>query len=430
MKRIKVNLISLGCSKNLVDSEKLLAQLPREHFDILHDSNQASEVVIINTCGFIQDAKQESIDTILSCIQARKNGKIRQLIVMGCLSQRYRDELQSEIPEVDAWFGVSDHAALLSYLKQKPLNDQTKRYLTTPGHYAYLKIAEGCNRTCSFCAIPMIRGSFKSVEPDLLLKEAGLLAAQGVRELLLIAQDLSYYGYDLSGKTMLPGLLDSLSDISGIEWIRLHYAYPSKFPLEILSQMQENPKICRYLDMPLQHISDSLLKRMRRGHSEKQLRNLISTIRSKVPGIALRTTMLVGFPGETDADFSRLMDFVGEARFERLGVFTYSPEEGTAAWDYSDNVPEEIKKFRAESLMELQQRISLENNQSKIGEKMRVLIDRSEGDYGSGRTEFDSPEVDNEVMVKSTESISAGNFIEVRITGASDFELYAEACRG
>lgn len=419
-----LNVITLGCSKNLVDSERILGQLPAGKYTLSHDASGPADIVIINTCGFIKDAKEESIDTILEYVEAKKQGLVEEVLVTGCLSERYKEALEKEIPEVDAWFGAREPDDLFEYLSQPYSCHSGKRFLTTPSHYAYLKIAEGCDRTCSFCAIPMIRGSFRSRTIGSLVEEAQTLAAKGVKELLLVAQDLSYYGYDLQRKPLLAPLLRELSRVEGIEWIRLHYAYPQKFPEEVIPLMASDPKICRYLDIPLQHINDKILKDMRRGHDKLSTLQLLEKFRKQIPGVALRTTLMVGFPGETREEFQELLDFVKLARFERLGVFTYSPEEGTTGYSLGDPVPEKEKQRRADLLMEVQAEISGALNEEKIGKTFRVLIDRAEGDYFIGRTEFDSPEVDNEVLVEKSEEIIIGNFVNVKIHSATDFELF------
>jgi ribosomal protein S12 methylthiotransferase len=427
VKKKTLNLITLGCSKNLVDSERILGQLPAGKFKISHDADGPSDIVIINTCGFIKDAKEESIETILQYVEAKKLGLVQEVIVTGCLSQRYKEELQKEIPEADAWFGAREPDELFEYLSQKYSRESGKRYLTTPGHYAYLKIAEGCDRTCSFCAIPMIRGAFRSRSIESLVVEANELAAKGVKELLLVAQDLSYYGYDLKRKFMLAQLLEELAKVEGIEWIRMHYAYPKNFPEDVIPIMANNPKICRYLDIPVQHINDRILKAMRRGHDKQGTLQLLEKFRRQIPGVALRTTLMVGFPGETREEFEELLWFVKLARFERLGVFTYSPEEGTTAFALADNISEKEKQRRATELMELQAEISGSLNEEKIGKTFKVLIDREEGDYYMGRTEYDSPEVDNEVLVEKSAAITIGEFVNVEITSATDFELFGVA---
>jgi len=423
--KVSINFITLGCSKNVVDSEKIMGQLSPERFKISHDSDMPADVVVINTCGFIQDAKEESIDTILGAVDAARNGLAGEVVVTGCLSQRYRDELSREIPEVAAWFGARDPEDLLAWLHQHFDADLAERVVTTPSHYAYLKIAEGCDRTCSFCAIPAIRGKHRSVPADRLLREAVALAQKGVKELILVAQDLSYYGLDLNGRSGLAGLLRELCKVNGIEWIRLHYAYPNKFPLEVLDLMRESPQICNYLDIPLQHINEALLQSMRRGHGKSEVLALLKTMREKVPGMAIRTTLMLGYPGETPEAFQELLDFVEEMQFDRLGVFTYSPEEDTRAYALGDPIPEAEKQRRADVLMEKQMDISQALNNRKIGREMPVIIDREEEDYYIGRTEYDSPEVDNEVLIKKTRSLRTGQFVQVAITGAAPFELYA-----
>lgn len=425
-KKKHINIITLGCSKNLVDSEKIMGQLQYGPFHITHDADGPADVVVINTCGFIHDAKEESIDTILQYTNAKKKGLIGEVIVTGCLSQRYKDLLTDEIPEADAWFGVDNQEDLFSYLKQKYSDNINDRFLTTPSHYAYLKIAEGCDRTCSFCAIPMIRGKFKSKEITELVEEAEQLASKGVKELLLIAQDLTYYGYDMQKRSLLPRLLNALTPIEGIEWIRLHYAYPNNFSHEVIELMASEPKICRYLDIPLQHINDGILKSMRRNTSKHAIIKLLNEIREKIPDVALRTTLLVGYPGETHKEFQELLRFVEETRFERLGVFTYSAEEGTRAYSLKDTVSQKEKQRRAEAVMELQQGISLELNQEKVGKVFRVLIDREESEHFVARTEYDSPEVDNEVLISKSSQLKPGEFYDVKITSASEFEMYGD----
>ncbi|MFO7978748.1 MAG: 30S ribosomal protein S12 methylthiotransferase RimO [Bacteroidales bacterium] len=421
-----VNIITLGCSKNLVDSEKIMGQLPADRFHLSHDASGPADIVIINTCGFIHDAKEESINTILEYVEAKKQGLVQEVLVTGCLSQRYKEELPAEIPEADAWFGVQEPFELFEYLKQKYDTDNTERLVSTPSHYAYLKISEGCNRTCSFCAIPLIRGAYASRTIDSLVAETRQLAAKGVKELLLVAQDLSYYGYDLEGKSLLAPLLEALSAIEGIQWIRLHYAYPQNFPKDVIPLMASNHKICRYLDIPLQHINDKVLKAMRRGHNKKNTLELLEQFRQQIPGVALRTTLMVGFPGETHKEFEELLEFVRQARFERLGVFAYSPEEGTTAFQLGDPVSEKVKQQRVDILMSLQADISATLNEQKIGKTFRVLIDRREGNFLVARSEFDSPEVDNEVLVEPAAGIEPGMFADVVITSATDFELFAQ----
>ncbi len=421
-----MNVVTMGCSKNLVDSEVLLSHLDRAGFEVSHDSDKPGfEAVFINTCGFIHDAKQESVDMILDYAEAKKRGAIGKLYVMGCLSERYAQELAQEIPEADRFFGKFALEAILEEMGivYRPAFNY-KRKITTPGHYAYLKVSEGCNRSCAFCAIPMMTGRYQSKSIEDLRREAEDLAAKGVRELLLIAQDLSYYGFDLYGESRLKELMEILSEIKGIEWIRLHYLYPAKFPYEILPVMRENPRVCRYLDIPLQHISGSVLKRMRRGVSSEQIRALIRKIRQEVPEAVIRTTILVGFPGESEADFEELKKFVRETRFDRLGVFPYSHEEGTYAGNtYPDDVPEEVKQVRADEIMEIQRSVSAGLAKQKTGKTFRVVIDRREGDAFIGRTEYDSPEVDGEVIVTSGSPLQTGEFYSVKITGALDYDL-------
>ena len=423
-KKTLIQVITLGCSKNVVDSEKMLGQLPHDRFHIVKEGEGNANVVIINTCGFIKDAKEESIDTILEILEKKKNGLVDEVLVTGCLSERYRDELRKEIPEADGWFGVNQPGDLFAYLEEKYHDESPLRLLTTPGHYAYLKISEGCDRTCSFCAIPMIRGAYRSQAVDQLVDEAQLLAGKGVREIMLIAQDLSYYGYDLTGKPMLGELLQQLTRIQGIEWIRLHYAYPHNFPGDVIRLMASDQKICKYLDIPLQHINDDILRSMRRGHNRAGTLSFLEMIRKEVPGLALRTTLMVGYPGETETAFRELMDFVEEMRFERLGVFAYSPEEGTKAYDFGDPVTDKVKEERLEAIMDLQSGISLQINKNKIGQQFRVLVDREEDDFFVARTEYDSPDVDNEVLVTKDNRLSIGQFAQVEITEASEFDLY------
>lgn len=423
-----VNILTLGCSKNLVDSEVLLRQLQASGFKILHDSDKQADVVIVNTCGFIHDAKEESVNTILQYTQARKNGDLQKLIVMGCLSERYKEELIREIPEVDAFFGVNDVNAILQSLNSE-FKDALlgERVITTLPHYAYLKISEGCDRTCSFCAIPGIRGKNISRSVESLVNEASFLVDQGVKELMLIAQDLTYYGIDLYGKRMLPVLLEELVKINGLEWIRLHYAYPADFPVELLDVMARHEKICKYIDIPLQHVNSRILKSMRRNIDGEGTRKLVKTIREKVPGITIRSSFIVGYPGETAAEFAELRDFIAESAFERVGVFTYSHEENTPAWQLQDNVRPAIKARRAEEIMLLQQDISARHNNSFVGRKVKIMVDKQEGDYWIGRTEFDSPEVDNEVIVKNYPGkLVPGDFTEVLITSADMYDLIAD----
>jgi ribosomal protein S12 methylthiotransferase len=424
-----VHLLTLGCSKNLVDSEHLLAQLRARGYQVYHDSyDSTADIVIINTCGFILDAKEESVDTIISFIEEKRRGHIRQLFVMGCLSERYREELIREMPEVDGFFGVWDMQGILealgSRLDQRLLHE---RELSTPSHYAYLKISEGCNRTCAFCAIPGIRGGQRSVSVEDLVRETMGLVAKGVKELILIAQDLTNYGIDLYGKRALPDLLRALVRIDGLEWIRLHYAYPTGFPEEVIDLMASEEKICNYLDIPIQHVNTEVLAAMGRGHDRAKLERLLNKFREKIPDVAIRTTILTGFPGETEEAFKELLDFIGTFRFDRLGVFTYSHEEDTPAYRYlEDRIPDRVKAKRAGTLMDKQQSVSLQLNEQKVGRIFKVLIDRREGGYFIGRSQYDSPEVDNEVLVKYNPSMDTGRFYQVRITGAGEFDLYGE----
>ena len=426
----KINIITLGCSKNTVDSEHLAAQLTAMDYKVVFDSDRTdADVVVINTCGFIGDAKQESIDTILRAAQLKSEGKIEELFVVGCLSQRYADELRPELPEVDDFFGVNDWAGIVERLGAKYRKEnETKRELSTPSHYAYLKISEGCNWMCGYCAIPLIRGRHKSVPMEDLIAEAERLAENGVRELMVIAQDTTYYGVDIYGERKLAELLERLCRIEKIEWIRLHYAYPTDFPDEVIEVMAREKKICKYLDIPFQHISDNQLAAMKRRHTKEEAVNLIKKLRVAIPDIALRTTLLVGYPTESEADFAELVEFVRETKFDRLGVFAYSEEEGTySATRLSDDVPEQTKQERVDAIMRLQERISLENNAKRIGQKMRVIIDRKEGDFYIGRSEYDSPEVDQEIIVESFgKRLYRGRFYDVVVTDAEDYDLYAE----
>lgn len=431
-KRDKVNVITLGCSKNLVDSEVFMGQLRANNVDVVHQSDQQdSNIIVVNTCGFIDLAKEESVNTILQYSEEKKKGNIEKLYVTGCLSQRYKDDLEKEIPEVDAFFGTMDLPLLLNKFnidyKHELLGD---RVLTTEMHYAYLKISEGCNRTCTFCAIPLMRGKHVSKPIEQLVDECKKLAAKGVKEIMLIAQELTYYGLDIYKKRALNELLQKLSSVEGIEWIRLHYAYPHKFPLEIINEMKRNPKICNYLDMPLQHISNNVLAGMKRQITAEETTGLIKAIREKMPEIALRTTMLVGFPGETEEDFNELCEFVENMRFERLGVFAYSHEESTAAFDLKDDISPEIKQQRVDRLMEIQSSISYELNQDKIGKTFKVLFDRKEGGYFVGRTAYDSPEVDNEVLIPAKDNyVRIGDFANVKITDAEEYDLFGEVVK-
>jgi len=424
----RVNVVTLGCSKNIYDSEILMGQLKGNQFDVVHESAQlgSDDIIVINTCGFIDNAKQESIDTILQYSQLKDEGKVGKVIVTGCLSERYKPELEAEISNIDAYFGTNDLQNLLTSVGANYKHELIgERLLTTPSHYAYFKIAEGCNRPCSFCAIPLMRGKHLSQPIEKLVKDAQTLAKNGTKELILIAQDLTYYGLDLYGKRNLDELLRRLSDVNGIEWIRLQYAYPSGFPMEILDAMNERDNICKYLDMPLQHISDNMLKSMRRGITKQKTIDLVDSIRDKVPGIALRTTLITGYPGETENDFEEMQQWVEDTRFDRLGCFTYSHEEKTHAHSLIDDVPDEIKEERADMIMEIQQAISFEKNQEKVGKTYKVLIDKKDGDYFVGRTEYDSPEVDNEVLIDAKKDYAAvGAFVNVQIDTAEDFDLY------
>lgn len=425
----KVNIVTLGCSKNLVDSENILTQLRGNDIDATHEAeNDEANVVIVNTCGFIENAKQESIDTILQYADAKEQGLIDKLYVTGCLSQRYKDDLEKEITTVDAFFGTRDLPLLLKKFKADYKHELVgERLTTTPRHYAYMKIAEGCDRPCSFCAIPIMRGKHVSHPIEDLVKSAQTMAKNGTKELILIAQDLTYYGLDLYKKRNLSELMARLADVEGIEWIRLQYAYPAGFPLDILDAIKQYPNVCNYLDMPLQHGSSNVLKLMRRGINREKTEQLIDTIRQKVPEIALRTTLIAGHPGETEADFEEMYTFVEKSRFDRLGIFTYSHEDNTHSFTMEDDVPEEVKEDRAGQVMALQQEISAELNQKKVGKTMKVMIDRKEGGYFIGRTEFDSPEVDNEVLISAENTyLPIGEFAPIKITSATEFDLYGE----
>lgn len=429
LKKNKVNVVTLGCSKNIYDSEVLMAQLKANKFQVEHESNQDdSGIVIINTCGFIDNAKQESIDTILRYADAKKDGLVDKVYVTGCLSHRYGNELAAEIPDVDAWFGTQDLPRLLKTLKADYKHELVgERLLTTPAHYAYFKISEGCDRPCSFCAIPLMRGNHVSVPMEELVTRAKKLAANGTKELLLIAQDSTYYGLDIYKDRKLAELMNRLADVDGIEWIRLHYAFPSGFPMDVLKVMRERSNICNYLDMPLQHISDQMLKSMRRGTTKQKTNDLVNKIRDEVPGIALRTSLIAGYPGETKKDHEEMLNWVEEYRFDRLGIFTYSHEENTHAYKLIDDVPDEVKKERAEAVMDVQRNVSAELNELKVGKTYKMLTDRYEGGYFIGRTEFDSPDVDNEVYVKADKNyLRLGDFANVKITQADDFDLTAE----
>ncbi len=427
----RINVLTLGCSKNLVDSENLLTQLAGSGLVATHEAQGPAEVVVINTCGFIDRAKEESIQTILECIDEKNAGRIEKLFVTGCLSERYRDDLRAEMPEVDGFFGTHDLPDLLAALGADYKHELIgERRTTTDSHYAYLKIAEGCDRPCSFCAIPLMRGSHRSRSIESLQDEARFLVSRGATELMLIAQDLTYYGLDRYGKRRLAELLDALCEVEGLRWIRLHYAYPSGFPLEVIEVMARQPQICHYLDMPLQHAADAVLKRMRRGITRQKTLDLIAAIRERVPDIALRTTLLVGFPGETEADFDELLEFVEAVRFDRLGVFQYSHEEGTHAATLGDDVPPEVKQERADRLMALQQDISFDLNRRRIGTELTAVVDRREGRHWVGRTQYDSPEVDNEVLIDAAgQALVPGQYVQVAITDAAEYDLFGKFVR-
>lgn len=429
MDKKRIDVISLGCSKNLVDSERLLKQLELSGFQAFHNSdNVDGDIVIINTCGFIGDAKEESINTILTYAEAKNEGRIKELYVMGCLSERYRDDLLAEIPEIDRIYGKFDWVNIVSdIIKRNPATMPYDRVITTPSHYTYLKIAEGCNRFCAFCAIPLITGRYKSRPIEEILEEVRRLVGKGVKEFNVIAQDLSSYGLDIYKRLALPELIDRMAEIDGVKWIRLHYAYPSEFPYEILDVMARHSNVCNYLDIALQHINNDVLKNMRRHITKEETLALIHTIREKVPGIHIRTTLMVGFPGETEDAFNELKEFVREAKFERMGAFAYCEEDDTyAAKNFSDSIPQEVKESRLEEIMTIQEDVALESNQSKIGKTMTVVIDREEPDYFVGRTEFDSPEVDPEVLIDKDDRLTVGNFYDVEITEALPFELMAK----
>jgi len=429
LKKNKINVVTLGCSKNVYDSEVLMGQLRANNKEVVHE--QEGNVVVINTCGFIANAKEESVNTILEFVQKKKEGLVDKVFVTGCLSERYKPDLQKEIPDVDQYFGTTELPGLLKALGADYKHELIgERLTTTPKNYAYLKIAEGCDRPCSFCAIPIMRGKHKSTPMEDLVTEAKKLAATGVKELILIAQDLTYYGLDLYKKRNLAELLEKLVAVSGIEWIRLHYAFPTGFPMDVLDLMNKEPKICNYIDIPLQHIADPILKSMRRGTTKAKTTKLLKDFRAAVPNMAIRTTLIVGYPGETQEDFETLRDWVQEMRFERLGCFTYSHEENTHAYNLEDDVPQDVKMERANAIMEIQSHISWELNQQKIGQEFSVIIDRKEGGYYVGRTEFDSPDVDNEVLINAEEGyLRTGEFFTVKITGAEDFDLYAEVVK-
>jgi ribosomal protein S12 methylthiotransferase len=428
LKKDKVNIITLGCSKNLVDSEVLSGQLQANAIDVVHENKKLDHnIVVVNTCGFIDKAKEESINTILDQVELKRRGKLDKVFVTGCLSERYKGDLAAEMPEVDAWFGTMELPLILKKFEADYKTELVgERLLSTPQHYAYLKISEGCNRTCSFCAIPLMRGKHVSKPIELLVKEAEGLVKKGVKEIMLIAQELTYYGLDIYKKRELPKLLDALAAVEGLEWIRLHYAYPSKFPLEILDAMNRHSNICKYLDMPLQHASNNMLTAMKRQITREEMSELIDAIRSKVPGICLRTTLIAGFPGETEDDIEELKEFLIKHKFDRVGIFSYSHEENTSAFDFEDNISQEIKEQRAQEIMEVQQEISLQKNQEKVGKIFNVIIDRKEAGRYLGRTEFDSVEVDNEVIINTTKRLPIGSFVQVKITKAFDYDIEGE----
>ncbi len=429
LKKNRINVVTLGCSKNVYDSEVLMGQLKASGKDVVHE--EEGNVVVINTCGFINNAKEESVNTILEFMQKKEAGEVDKVFVTGCLSERYKPDLQKEIPNVDQYFGTTELPALLKALGADYKHELIgERLTTTPKNYAYLKIAEGCDRPCSFCAIPLMRGKHKSTPIENLVTEAEKLAANGVKELILIAQDLTYYGLDIYKKRNLAELLEALVKVDGIEWIRLHYAFPTGFPMDVLDVMNREPKVCNYLDIPLQHISDEILKSMRRGTTHEKTKKLLKEFRKMVPEMTIRTTLIVGYPGETEAHFQELKEWVKAMRFERLGCFTYSHEENTHAFNLVDDVPEDVKQERANKIMEIQSQISWELNQAKIGETFKVVIDRKEGEYFVGRTEYDSPDVDNEVLIEASKTyLKTGEFATVKITEAADFDLYAEVVK-
>lgn len=428
LKKDKVNIITLGCSKNLVDSEVLSGQLAANEIDVVHENKKLDHnIVVVNTCGFIDKAKEESINTILDQLELKRRGKLDKVYVTGCLSERYRDDLEKEIPDVDAWFGTMELPLMLKQMDADYKSELLgERLLSTPKHYAYVKISEGCNRTCSFCAIPLMRGGHVSKTIEELVKETEGLVKKGIKEIMLIAQELTYYGLDIYKKRALPDLLNALADVKGVEWIRLHYAYPSKFPLEVLDVMRERDNICKYLDMPLQHASNNMLQAMKRNITREEMTELIKQIRERVPGICLRTTLITGFPGETEADVEELKEFLQEHRFDRVGIFQYSHEENTSAYELEDAIPQEEKELRAQEIMEVQQEISLEINQQKVGKIFKVIIDKKEAGRYLGRTEFDSVEVDNEVIIHSKKKLVIGDFVHVKITKAYDYDLEGE----
>ena len=425
----KINVITLGCSKNLVDSEHLMAQLDEAGYEIVTDSNSTdAKIVVINTCGFIGDAKEEAIQTILECAEAKAEGRIERLFVMGCLSERYADELRDEIPEVDDFFGARSLKEVVEALDAEYLPElETDRLLTTPNHYAYLKIGEGCNWHCAYCAIPLIRGNHRSVPMEKVIEEAEGLVAVGVKEIIVIAQDTTYYGKDLYGERKLAELLRRLCAIQGVEWVRLHYAYPTDFPQDVIEVLRDEPKMCKYLDIPLQHIADNQLKAMRRRITKAETEELVARLRREIPDIALRTTMLVGFPGESKEDFEELCDFIQRVRFDRLGAFAYSEEEGTpSALHLEDNVPAEVKESRVERLMKIQKGISLALNSERVGKDMRVIIDRTEGEFHIARSQYDSPEVDEEILIPTTRELEIGDMVDIRVTDYDEYDLYGE----
>ncbi len=430
IKKDKVNIITLGCSKNMVDSEVLSGQLIANDIDVVHENvKKDHNIVVINTCGFIEKAKEESINTILQQVELKRRGKVDKVYVTGCLSERYKNNLETEIPEVDAYFGTMELPNMLKTFDADYKNDlMGDRLLYTPQHYAYMKISEGCNRTCSFCAIPLMRGQHVSRTIESLVDEAKRLVDRGVKEVMLIAQELTYYGLDIYKKRELPKLLHALADVKGLEWIRLHYAYPSKFPLDIIDAIKERPNICNYLDIPLQHAANNMLHLMKRQITREEMEDLIGQIRNKMPDICLRTTLIAGFPGETRTDVEELKTFLQKMRFDRVGIFTYSHEEGTTAYDLADNIPAAEKEARAEEIMEVQQEISLEKNQEKVGKIFKVLIDKKEAGRYLGRTEFDSVEVDNEVIIQSKKKLTIGEFVQVKITKAYDYDIEGEVC--
>ncbi len=428
LKQDKVNIITLGCSKNLVDSEVLSGQLQANDFNVVHENKKLDHnIVVVNTCGFIDKAKEESINTILDQLELKRRGRLDKVYVTGCLSERYRSDLETEMPEVDAWFGTLELPLILKQFNADYKSELVgERLLSTPKHYAYMKISEGCNRTCSFCAIPLMRGQHVSKPIEELVKEAEGLVQKGVKEVMLIAQELTYYGLDIYKKRELPKLLDALAAVKGLEWIRLHYAYPSKFPMEILDAMNRHDNICKYLDMPLQHAANNMLKAMKRNITREEMSDLIHAIREKVPGICLRTTLIAGFPGETEDDVEELKGFLQEHRFDRVGIFSYSHEENTSAHQLVDDIPAEEKERRAQEIMEVQQEISLEKNQEKVGKTFKVIIDKKEAGRYLGRTEFDSVEVDNEVIIHSKKKLTIGDFVNVKITKAFDYDIEGE----